>query len=290
MAAEKKKSFYSISDYSSGLSNGRSIAVSRMMSYRGENANFKQFLSMPLKELEGRLKASMAEEKKIYDELQKTVGAWEQHGAQSLLLQKAIEYLKVPEVKHTANEWKQGKDGVWEISNLVYKMTFSTVRFRDEWKLDWDLSYTAPGLAIGYWGYTRTPRDRIDYEHGKKYKTLAGAQKYIQSQFDRYADHFDAISPPIPEAAKDLFCVNGQLLRGYSIAKPEPQRGKVTLSDLLDCVDDDMLRTASEQASPILRGKESQDSQPVKSDREHPVPKASAGKKRHPKKKQAPAR
>ena len=52
---------------------------------------------------------------------------------------KAIEYLKTPVVEHTGNEWKQRKDGSWEISNLVYKMTFSIVKFRDEWKLSLSL-------------------------------------------------------------------------------------------------------------------------------------------------------
>lgn len=116
------------------------------------------------------------EEQKIYDQLKEAAEAWDKHGAQTLLLEKAIEYLKVPEVKHTANEWKQQEDGSWEISNLVYKMTFSIVKFGDEWKLTWELSYTAPGLSVGYWGYTRSPRQRIEYEGSKKYKTLEGAQ------------------------------------------------------------------------------------------------------------------
>ena len=251
MAKEKKASYYSIKDYNSGLKNGSSIVVSKTMNYHGENANFKQFLSTPVKELEKQLKESMAEEKKVYDGLQKAIKAWEQHGAKSLLLQMAIEYLKVPEVKHTANEWKQGKDGVWEISNLVYKMTFSIVKFGDEWKLDWNLSYTAPGLTVGYWSYTRTPRNRIDHESSKKYKTMAGAQKYIQSKFDQYADHFETLSPPVPMSAKNLFCVNGQLLQGYSLARPEHEKEKVTLSDLLDCLDDDIISSTTEQTAPL---------------------------------------
>ena len=77
MAREKKKSFYSINGYSSGLTNGKSITVSRTLGYNGENADFKQFLSTPPKELEKQLKASMAEEKKVYNALQKAVKAWE---------------------------------------------------------------------------------------------------------------------------------------------------------------------------------------------------------------------
>lgn len=179
-----EKNFYEISAGGTMLREGSYLDIQRSLVYRGERADFTPFLNVPLKELEKQLKASKVEEQKIYDQLKEAAEAWDKHGAQTLLLEKAIEYLKVPEVKHTANEWKQQEDGSWEISNLVYKMTFSIVKFGDEWKLTWELSYTAPGLSVGYWGYTRSPRQRIEYEGSKKYKTLEGAQKYIQSKFD----------------------------------------------------------------------------------------------------------
>ena len=127
---------------------------------------------------------------------------------------------------------KQKKDGSWEISNLVYKMTFSIVKTGDEWKLSWELSYTAPGLSVGHWEYTRSPRQRIEYEGSKKYKTLEGAQKYIQSRFDRYAEYFETLSPRIPKEAKPLFSVNGQLLQGYGIMRQVKKEG-ITLEDLM---------------------------------------------------------
>ena len=197
-----------------------------------------------------QLKKSQAEEKKVFEEMKKAVTAWDEHGAQTLLLQKAIEYLKTPEVTHTRNEWQRHKDGSWEISNLVYKMTFNIVKSGDEWKLTWELSYTAPGLSQGYWGYTRSPRERIEYEGSKKYKTMEGAQKYIQSKFDQYAPCFESLSPPIPAEAKELFCVNGQLLQGYSLQPPVPQKEKVTLEDLLNCLEDGDMAVPSE-AQPV---------------------------------------
>ena len=158
--------------------------------------------------------------------------------------------LKREEISPTRNEWQRHKDGSWEISNLVYKMTFNIVKSGDEWKLTWELSYTAPGLSQGYWGYTRSPRERIEYEGSKKYKTMEGAQKYIQSKFDQYAPCFESLSPPIPAEAKELFCVNGQLLQGYSLQPPVPQKEKVTLEDLLNCLEDDDMAIPSE-AQPI---------------------------------------
>ena len=47
-----------------------------------------------------------------------------EQAAQTMLLDRAIEYVKTPEVKHTSNEWKRQKDGVWEISNRVYIMRY----------------------------------------------------------------------------------------------------------------------------------------------------------------------
>lgn len=253
-----EKTFYDMASSSTTLREGSYLNVQRSLIYRGERADFTPFLDVPQKELEKRLKVSKAEEQKVYDQLKEAAKAWDAHGAQTLLLQKAIEYLKTPEVKHTSNEWKQQNDGSWEISNLVYKMTFNIVKFGDEWKLSWELSYTAPGLAVGYWEYTRSPRQRIEHEGSKKYKTLEGAQKYIQSKFDQHAERFESLSPPIPKDAKALFSVNGQLLQGYSLMRQSPKKKKVTLDDLLACLEDEDLggqdpeqtKTASPDAPP----------------------------------------
>ena len=233
-----KKSFYEIGPSEGYLREGSYLEVRRQINYRGDRADFKPFLNVPIKDLEKQLKESQAEEKKVFEEMKKAVTAWDEHGAQTLLLQKAIEYLKTPEVMHTSNEWRRRKDGTWEISNLVYKMTFSIVKSGDEWKLTWELSYTAPGLSKGYWSYSRSPRERIEYEGSKKYKTMEGAQKYIQGKFDQFGACFESLSPPIPAEAKELFCVNGQLLQGYSLMAATPQKEKVTLEDLLDCLED----------------------------------------------------
>lgn len=240
--AEKKQKFpFCEPGYdNSSLHPGRSITVCRSWNYRGERADFTPFLNVPVKELEQRLKESEEEEKKLFGALKKLSEAWDKHGAQTLLLQKAIEYVKVPEVKHTGNEWKKRKDGSWEISNLTYRMTFSIEKAGPEWKLAWELSYMAPGLGYGYWEYSRSPKNRVEYEGCKKYKTMDGAQKYVQSKFDQYAECFSELCPPVPEKAKPLFSVNGQLLPAYKLKKSiaeEPM--EKTVSKLLDCLGDE---------------------------------------------------
>lgn len=297
-----KKSFYEISPSKGYLREGSYLEVRRQINYHGERADFKPFLNVPMKDLEKQLKASQAEEKKVFKAMKKAITTWDQHGAQTLLLQKAIEYLRTPEVMHTRNEWKRHKDGSWEISNLVYKMTFQIVKAGNEWKLSWELSYTAPGLAHGYRGYTRSPRERIEYEGSKKYKTLEGAQKYVQSRFDLYADRFESLSPPIPAEAKELFCVNGQLLQGYSLMPPSPQRELVTLEILLDCLEDSDLvkeppqkerpaepeaameektsiKQATEPASAHIKPEVKQDQKPPPSRTVHPIAKKAPHRK-----------
>ena len=217
-------------------------------------------------------------EKKIYDGLQKAAQAWDEHGAQTLLLQKAIEYLKTPEVQHTANQWKQRKDGTWEISNLVYKMTYTIEKVRDEWKLTWELEYTSPGYKppTYYSPYDNSPRPRIEREGSKKYKTLEGAQKYIQGKYDEFAHLFMELSPPIPPEAKMFFCVNGQLLQGYTMA-PKERTTQDVADDLLGLLDDgDLMPPAVDpakspvQPAPVSSPPKSQSSTPKIKD---PAPK-----------------
>lgn len=248
---QKKPTFYEASvPWGNMLREGASITIARELMYKGAHADFTPFLCVPVKELEQRLKASKAEEKKIFEQLQEAAKAWDEHGAQTLLLQKAIEYLKVPVITHTSNEWKKQKDGSWEISNLTYKMTFSIVKVGGEWKLVWEVSYMAPGLQVGYRGYERTPRERIEYEGSKKYKTMDGAQKYVQLKFDQYSSCFKELSPPVPAEAKDLFCVNGQLLQGYRLARPQMQKKEASVADLLDCLEEGDLSPQKPTAMP----------------------------------------
>ena len=93
-------------------------------------------------------------------------------GRRPFSCKKAIEYLKTPEVTHTRNEWQRHKDGSWEISNLVYKMTFNIVKSGDEWKLTWELSYRRPpawsSRVLGL--YPGAPGNELSYEGSKKYE------------------------------------------------------------------------------------------------------------------------
>lgn len=94
------KQFFEIESYTGSLREDYEICVQRTITYRGQYADFKPFLEIPQEELEKWLENSKAEEKKVYDALQKAAQAWDEHGVQTLLLKRAIEYLQVPKVQH----------------------------------------------------------------------------------------------------------------------------------------------------------------------------------------------
>ena len=171
-----KKSFYEIGSSEGYLREGFYLEVRRQINYRGDRADFKPFLNVPVKDLEKQLKESQAEEKKVFEEMKKAVTAWDEHGAQTLLLQKAIEYLKTPEVTHTRNEWQRHKDGSWEISNLVYKMTFNIVKSGDEWKLTWELSYTAPACLKGIGAIPGAPGNELSTRAARSTRPWRGPE------------------------------------------------------------------------------------------------------------------
>ena len=149
--------FYTVSSYTGNLREGQHIEVRRQLLYQGENADFKPFAQLPVKELEKRLKESMKAEKKVFDEMQTAVKAWD----------------------------------------LVYHMMFEIQGQGEEWRLTWGLQYTAPALPKDHTHnpYDGWPKRRLEYENNKKYRTLEGAQKYIQAKFDQYAAFFSELSP-----------------------------------------------------------------------------------------------
>ncbi len=186
------------------------------------------------------LKSSEAAEKSIFDRLKAAVSEWEAQAAQTLLLEKVLEYVRTPEVSHTSNEWKQIQGGVWEISNLVYQMRYQFVPVPQSKavRVTWGLVYNTPQQPgnpryANSWGDSRF----IARQDKKPYESAEAAQRYIQGRFNRYAHLFTELSPPVPNDCKRMFMVNGHLLPGYTLAPPERTKEQ-TVNDLLDCLED----------------------------------------------------
>lgn len=230
MAEQKRKepTFYRVLHRTDKFNPGEHIELERSVEFDRWNvdrSDLAELVKLPLQELQAKRKDGATAEKTIFGKVQVAAEEWVEQAAQTMLLDRAIEYVKTPEVKHTSNEWKRQKDGVWEISNRVYIMRYkimqeTTGNHQGQWLVTW-------GIAIN-----RPPRPSTEkyYYSGdvmvveikkKYYNAEADAQNYIQGRFDVYARLFTELSPPVPDEFKRSFYINGVLLPGYTIAPKE---------------------------------------------------------------------
>ncbi len=118
--------FFKVNDWGDALTTGETLKMVHTLWFSEYNASpFMALLTdKPTEELQEMLKSSEAAEKSIFDKLKAAASEWEAQAAQTLLLEKVLEYVRTPEVSHTSNEWKQIQGGAWEISNRVYQMRY----------------------------------------------------------------------------------------------------------------------------------------------------------------------
>ena len=212
--------------------------------YRIDRPEIAEKVELSPSELKQKRGESAKLEQGIYDRILAAVKEWETQAAQTLLLDKALEYANTPAVAHTSNEWQQRKDGSWEISNLVYKMCYQIWEEpagdkKGTWLVSWALGINVPTRP-------KTERfyfagDKIIAEQNKKrYDTFDAAQKYIQGRFDQYVGLFRELRPPVPDKFKRHFYINGCLLPEYTVAPPEnAEPDKTAVESLLDFLEED---------------------------------------------------
>lgn len=301
MATQRKEpepTFYRSLHYPDELELGVRIKLNRsveFVSYEVDRSNLAELVTLPLEELQSRHKDRTAEEKTVFEKVQAAAEEWVTQAAQTMLLDRALEYVQTPEVKHTSNEWKEQENGIWEISNRVYKMRYTVQE---------ETQGPKKGLWLAMWGIAINRPDRPSTEKyyytgdimvveqkKKYYNAEADARHYIQGRFNVYAHLFTELSPPVPDQFKRHFHINGVLLPGYTIAPPEraPQEVADELLSLLE--DSDIASPPSvEQEAPKATEetpKTASEKPPVPRPRPtRPAPKKkAAGKKRS-----APAR
>lgn len=248
MATQRKEpepAFYRSLHYPDELQPGVRIKLSRsveFVSYEVDRSNLTELVTLPLKELQSRHKDRAAEEKAVFEKVQSAAEKWVTKAAQTMLLDRALEYVQTPEVKHTSNEWKEQENGIWEISNRVYKMRYTVQKEtkgpkKGRWLAMWGIAINRPD---------RPPTEKYYYtgdimvvEQKKKYYNAeTDARQYIQGRFNVYAHLFTELSPPVPEQFKRHFHINGVLLPGYTIAPPERAPQEVA-DELLSLLEDD---------------------------------------------------
>lgn len=202
-----------------------SMKIERKLYFEQDKADISGLTALSMEQLQEMRGESAAAEQTIYEDLQKRATAWEAQAGQTLAVDKAIEYVRTPEVKHTANQWETADYDRRIISNRVYQMRYHTyehTRYDREkeqsvpyaWTLSWSVYTNSPD------GYNQA---KIAGQE-KKFADKAAMEKYLNGRIKAYQHLFTEVSPPIPKEYADHFKVNGQLLPGYTIECTCPGR------------------------------------------------------------------
>ena len=207
MSTENKD--YKSYDYDK-LTPGHTLKIEHNV-YSGENSDLSDLLSLTVGEISALKEKNIAKEQAAYEKIIDAAKKWEAVAAVTGRCERAIEYLKVPEISHTSNKWEKGEYGKYTISNRVYKMIYDIYE-RSSWRSDkvkYDVRWNI---------YTNRPDYQSAYKVAGQERTCASreeAEKYIQGRIKAYSHLFTEISPPIPKDLEKSFMVHGHLLPGY---------------------------------------------------------------------------
>ena len=116
---------YRVYRYGDDLKPGYELKVEHSISC--ENVDISALIAMGTESLEAMRQGSIDGEQKAYEIVLAAAKQWEQQAAATQTINRALEYLRTPEIAHTSNQWRSKdswRDGE-EISNRVYKMTCS---------------------------------------------------------------------------------------------------------------------------------------------------------------------
>lgn len=210
--------------YGDHLEPGSELKVSH--SVFCEDVDISSLITMGAENLEAMRQGSIDGEQKAYEIVVAAAKQWEKQAAATQMINRALEYLRTPEVEHTGNEWR--KTGNWrndeEISNRVYRMTggiWEDTKYDREtqqsvpvaWYVTWDVYVNSPKEGYG---------EKIAGQNQKRYTDKAAALKYLDGRKKAYSHLFTEISPQIPKEYERHFTVHGALLPGYTVEGQEP--------------------------------------------------------------------
>lgn len=178
-----------------------------------KESSMLNLISQPIEKLQAMRAESAAKEDFAYYDAINSARQWENQAAVTRRLERAIEYLNVPETEHTSNKWVKGKDNYdySKISNRVYTMSYRIYE-RSSWRSD------AKKYDVNWFIYTNSPKEHSNIQIAGQERVCNSreeAEKYIQGRIKAYSHLFSEISPPIPKEHEKPFMVYGQLLPGY---------------------------------------------------------------------------
>jgi hypothetical protein len=230
----KKENYYSVHDFGDILICGSSIKIDHRLSFHREHADISQLVTFPVEHLMEMREKNARAEREIFESLLKASKAWEELAAQTLLLDKAIEYTRAAEMEHihTNNEWKHTDYGHHHISNRVYEMSYhiyEKTHYNREtrasvpyaWYLSWSVSTNNPhGRKV-----------KIAGRGNLRYLDKDEMERYIDGRKKTYVHLFAELSPPVPGKYAKVFCINGLLLPGYTIDDKTPEQQERVIAD-----------------------------------------------------------
>lgn len=199
-----------------------SMRIERKVYFEEKTADISGLTAIPLEQLRALREEYAAAEQAAFAALQQQAAAWEEQAGKTLAIDKAIEYVRTPEVKHTANQWEATDYGK-HISNRVYQMRY---HISENTRYDREKEKSIPYSWTLSWSiYTNSPHQygqaKIAGQERKVFADRAAMEKYLNGRIKAYAHLFTEISPPVPQEYADRFRINGQLLPGYAIEGEE---------------------------------------------------------------------
>ena len=205
------------------LEAAETMRIERRIYFEAKDREIAPYASLPIAQLLSMRSESAAAEQAIFDSLKEQAAAWEEQAGKTLLLDKALEYVRTPHVQHTANEWQTTEHNRHIRSNRVYQMNYyiyENTRYDKEaqksipysWTLTWSVRTNSP---------SRT-QAKIAGQDRKVFTDKAAMEKYLNGRIKAYDRLFTEISPPIPQEYADYFKVNGMLMPDYTIEGEEP--------------------------------------------------------------------
>ena len=205
------------------LETAETMRIERRIYFEAKDGEIAPYVSLPPEQLHAMREESAAAEQAIFNDLSSRAAAWEEQAGKTLLLDKAIEYIRTTVVQHTSNEWQKGEYDRYTRSNRVYQMNYhiyENTRYDKEaqqsipysWTLTWSVRTNSP---------SRT-QAKIAGQDRKVFTDKAAMEKYLNGRIKAYDRLFTEISPPIPQEYADYFKVNGMLMPDYTIEGEEP--------------------------------------------------------------------
>ena len=199
------------------------MKIERGIYFEAKDADISPLTALPLAELMKLREESAAAEETVFENLKVQASAWEEQAGKTLLFDKAIEYARIPEVKHTANKWQDEDNDRHTISNRVYKMSYHVY---ENTRYDKAAQKSIPYSYTLSWNiYTNSPHGygqaKIAGQDRKVFADRAAMEKYLNGRIKAYEKLFTEISPAIPPEYAEQFKVNGQLLPGYTVEGEE---------------------------------------------------------------------